>query len=264
MPVDMVPARFFDELGRIKPFQRHGQHDPAIQRAPLPPKQAFLPGLFLFNHAAGYRLPEWEHFMRYYVAAVHKHKSFEKKFSKCFTGEFDAEGKPVPKPGLLWRMSGWYEDSMAHAFLYTVLVLAYEDLDQSAFVLYDARADWKFKADFIITRSTHDAVSGVCVGIQGQNEEDRAKVEAQRDRQERDMKQNTLVSSHWNNQTYQTLASVHVSRVDGTPLVKRGFKLFSVDAMERLMVDVDSALGQPRRAPMAVESMLAYRPAPAP
>jgi hypothetical protein len=248
------PRRFFDELGRIRPFQRHGQHDPAIQKAHLPPKQAFLPGLFLFNHAAGYRLPEWEHFLRYYVAAVQKHKSYEKKFARCFT----AEGEPLP--GMLWRMSGWYEDSMAHAFLYTVLVLAYEDLDQSAFVLYDARADWKFKADFIITRSASEAVTGVRVGIQGQNEEDRAKMEAERDLQERDTKRNTLVSSHWNNETYQTLPSIHVSRVDGAPIIKHGFKLFSVDAMERLMLDVDKALGQPRRSPMTVERMLAYRP----
>jgi hypothetical protein len=257
MPVDMLPARFFDELARIKPFQRHGAHDSTIQKAPLPPKQAFLPGLFLFNHAAGYRLPEWEHFMRYYVAAVRKHKSYASKFALCFTPE------GAPKPGLLWRMSGWYEDSMAHAFLYSVLVLAYEDLDQSAFVLYDARADWKFKADFIITRSGPDRVAGVRVGIQGQNEEDRSKVEAQRDRQERDMKRNTLVSSHWNNQTYQTLPSVHVSRVDGEPITRQGFKLFSVEAMERLLMDVDTALGPPRRRSMPVQSMLAYRPAAA-
>jgi hypothetical protein len=78
------------------------------------------------------------------------------------------------------------------------------------------------------------------------------------------MKRNTLVSSHWNNQTYQTLPSVHVSRVDGERIVKRGFKLFGVDAMERLLTDVDAALGQTRRNAVAVQKMLAYRPAPAP
>lgn len=60
-----------------------------------------------------------------------------------------------------------------------------------------------------------------------------------------------------------TLPSVHISRADATLLVKSGFKPFSVDAMERLLTDVDTALGQPRRSPMAVERMLAYRPAPA-
>lgn len=260
MPVDMVPARFFDELRRIKPFQRYGQPDTAIQRVPLPPKQAFMPGLFLFNHAAGYRLPEWEHFLRYYVSAVHKHKSYEAKFATCFTGEFDREGRPVPKPELLWRMSGWYEDSMAHAFLYSVLVLAYEDLDQSAFVLYDARTDWKFKADFVIIRSGPGTFGGVRVSIEGQNEEDRAKVDAQRDRQERDMKRNTAVSSHWNNRTYEMLATVRVSRSAELPLVRRGFKLFSVEAMERLLKDVDAALGGPRHHAMDLQSMLVYRP----
>ena len=47
----------------------------------------------------------------------------------------------MPKQGLLWPMSGWYEDLIAHAFLYSVLVLAYEDIDRSAFALYDARAE---------------------------------------------------------------------------------------------------------------------------
>jgi hypothetical protein len=74
MPVDAVPARFFDELGRIKPFQRYGSFDPAIQYAPLPPKKGLFPNLFLFNHATA---------------------------------------------GLLWRTSGWHEDSMAHAFPYS-------------------------------------------------------------------------------------------------------------------------------------------------
>ena len=62
MPVDMVPARFFDELDVLEPFERRGKYDATIQRFPLPPKQAFSPGLFLFNHSAGYRLPAWEDF----------------------------------------------------------------------------------------------------------------------------------------------------------------------------------------------------------
>src|ERR1700722_4661790 len=150
MPVDMVPARFFDELDRLEPFERRGLYDAAIQRAELPPKQAFLPGLFLFNHSAGYRLPAWKDFSKYYIAAVKKHKNFA-NFARCFTDKGEA------KPGLLYRMSGWYEDSMAHAFLYAVLVLAYEDTDHIAFVLFDARSDWKFKADFVIVEGVAES-----------------------------------------------------------------------------------------------------------
>ncbi len=118
MPVDMVPARFCDELKALPPFARVGAFDRDVAKAPLPPKQAFLPGLFLFGHARGYRLPTWESFRDYYLRAIRQHKSYAAKFARNF--EMDEE----PKPGLLWRMSGWYEDSIAHAFLYSVLVLA--------------------------------------------------------------------------------------------------------------------------------------------
>jgi len=260
MPIDMIPARFFDELQRIKPFQRHGQLNSVIQKASLPAKQAFLPGLFLFNHAAGYRLPEWEDFKQYYVAAVHKHKNYAEKFAHCFTSALDDRHRPVPKPGLLFRMSGWYEDSMAHAFLYSVLVLAYEDTDHVAFVLYDARADWKFKADFIILQSTGDAMTGLRVSIEGQNEEDRARVELQRDNQERTTKANAAFSSHWANQTYNTLPLVRISRQNGTPITRNGFQLFNIEAMERLLTEVDSKLIQPRIVRMPVNDLLVFRP----
>src|SRR6266536_4222792 len=113
MPIDMVPARFFDELGALPPWRRIGAYDETVMKAPVPPKQAFLPGLFLFGHARGYHLPTWDQFRSYYLKAIDQHKN-KAKFARNFT----AGGQP--KPGFLWRMSGWYEDSMAHAFLYSV------------------------------------------------------------------------------------------------------------------------------------------------
>lgn len=37
--VDMVPARFLEELKRLKPFQRYGKYSPTIQTASLPPSR---------------------------------------------------------------------------------------------------------------------------------------------------------------------------------------------------------------------------------
>jgi hypothetical protein len=248
----MVPARFFDELKRLPPFAREGAFDPKIAKAPLPPKQAFLPGLFLFGHARGYRLPTWESFREYYLRAIRQHKSYASKFAL----NFGANGEP--EPGLLWRMSGWYEDSMAHAFLYSVLVLAYEDLDQSAFILYDARVDWKFKADFIVMRHSGADIKAVRVNIYGQTDDDRAKVEIERDDQERQMKVNTPISAHWRNETYRHLPVANISKATGGVIVRQNFHLFSPEALEQLMNDVDDALARKRKK-IGIHDLLTYR-----
>jgi len=252
LSIDMVPARFFNELKALPPFVRVGTFDRRISKAPLPPKQAFLPGLFLFGHARGYRLPTWESFRDYYLRAIKQHKSYNTKFAQ----NFEANGEP--KQGLLWRMSGWYEDSMAHAFLYSVLVLAYEDIDQSAFVLYDARADWKFKADFIILRHTGSDAKAVRINVYGQTDDERTQVELERDCQERQMKVNTSTSAHWGNETYRTLPVANISKAVGDVIVTQNFRLFSPESMEQLMDDVDAAL-QHKRKKKTIEDLLLYR-----
>ena len=103
-------------------------------------------------------------------------------------------------------------------------------------------------------------MTGLRVSIEGQNEEDRALVELQRDNQERAMKVNATFSSHWANQTYNTLPLVRVSRQDGTPITKNGFRLFNIEAMERLLTEIDSKLIQPRIVRMPVDGLLVFRP----
>jgi len=253
MPIDMVPARFFDELEVLPSFNRVGSYDPVISRVPLPPKQAFLPGLFLFGHARGYHLPTWDSFRRYYLRAISEHKSYKTKFAQ----NFDAAGEP--KPGLLWRMSGWYEDSIAHAFLYSVLVLAYEDIDQSAFILYDARADWKFKADFIALRCTGANAKAVRINVYGQTDEERVQVEKERENQERQTKVNTSTSAHWGNSTYRDLPDVTISKAVGNVMVRQNYRLLSCEAIEQLMDSIDEAFQHSRTKKMTVDKLLSYR-----
>lgn len=251
MPIDMWPARFIEELRAIPAFERVGVYDEEIMSAPAPPKQAFLPGLFLFGHARGYHLPTWDQFRDYYLRALQQHQRYRSKLSLYMTE--DGKGKP----GFLWRMSGWYEDSIAHAFLYSILVLTYEDLDQSAFVLYDARADWKFKADFIIVRCDQ-GTKAARISIYGQSDDSREELEQKRDEQEREMKANTSDSSHWRNQTYHNMHLLKISKT-GNAIVERNFHLFSEEAIERLLTDIDHFLGQQRKKRMSVADMLEYR-----
>ena len=255
MPTDMVPARFYDELNKLQPFCQIGRYDSHIATAPLPPKQALLPGLFLYCHARGYHLPSWEEFRLLYIDAVEQHFNFQTKFSRNF--DIGADGTPTPKPGLLFRMSGWYEDSIAHAFLYSVLVLAYEDIEQSSFVLFDARADWKFKADFVLIQCGIET-KAVRISIAGQNEDNRARVEEDRDRQEREMKTNNSESSQWHNVTYDKLPLVTITKSRGAVITKNNFRLFSPEAMEQLMADIDAKTGHPRLRPVPIGKLLRF------
>jgi hypothetical protein len=251
MPVDMVPARFIEELSALDAFRRYGKYDQRIQETRMPPKQAFLPGMFLYAHAAGYRLPTWESFSRYYVTAALKHKSVD-KWAHCFDGG-------MPRPGLLWRMSGWYADSITHAFLYSVLAVAYEDLSQNCWVLYDARCDWKFKADAVVI-SCMDKIRAARVSLEGKYEIDRHHEEIRRDQNERGTKQNASRSAHWGNETFKNMPLVRTSLEIGKPLILKGFRLLGTEALEKLCADLDVIVG-PRSQPMPVARMLGYRAA---
>jgi hypothetical protein len=261
MPVDMFPSRFFNELNDIPEFAREGSYDEVIMRAALPPKQAFLPGLFLMFHDCYYKLPSFADFRRFYLRALAKNDKFDEKFKVNFVDiepAFDQAGnrRLTPKPGLLWRMTGWYEDSMAHAFLYSVVVLAYEELDQSAFVLFDARSDWKFKADLVVVRVEEGEAKAVRVDISGQSEEHRPEVVKQRNQREKETKANNSVSSNLTNTTFEKMPVVQISRNDGEAIRKRNFKFFSVNALEKLLTDIDRKLQHPRSHPMVVPEML--------
>jgi hypothetical protein len=134
-----------------------------------------------------------------------------------------------------------------------------EDVDQSALVLFDARIDWKMKADLIVLRCDGERTKALRVSIYGQSDEDRATLEHERDEQERHMKANTSDSSHWRNKTHGALPLLKISKTRGDVIMKQNFHLFSLEAMEQLMADIDNILEWPRTKAMPIARMLQYR-----
>ncbi len=80
------------------------------------------------------------------------------------------------------------------------------------------------------------------MNVYGQTDDDRTKVELERGDQEREMKANTATSAHWRNETYRNLPAVNISKTVGKPIRVQNFHLFSIEAIEQLMNDVDIAL----------------------
>jgi hypothetical protein len=125
--------------------------------------------------------------------------------------------------------------------------------------LFDARADWKFKANFIVLRCTGSGSSAVRINVYGRTDDERTQVEQEREGQERQMKANTSTSAHWRNETYHNLPAVNISKAGGNVIVKQNFRLFSPEAMEQLMDDIDNALHQPRTTKMSIDDLLVHR-----
>jgi hypothetical protein len=136
----------------------------------------------------------------------------------------------------------------------------YEDLEKSALVLYDARADWKLKADIILIRAEGKTVKGVRVKITGQDEAEREDVEEQRDERERQTKRNTQESSHRGNRTYDDLLVATISRKCKNPITRNNFRLFSIKAIRELILDIDKKLQCRRKQKVTVNDLLKYFP----
>src|SRR5262245_56206632 len=143
MAVDMFVWRFRQELSRLPKYLPVGRFDPEITLARLPAVRAVFTGGALIMHSAGYRLPAFDDFSRRYLWAIKHHPSFAAKFANYFDGT-------TPKPGLLFRLSRFYESFMTELYLYSVLAEALEDRHKIGLVLYDARVDWKQKTDAIV------------------------------------------------------------------------------------------------------------------
>lgn len=72
------------------------------------------------------------------------------------------------------------------------------------------------------------------------------------------MKVNTSISAHWRNETYRHLPVANISKATGDIIVKQHFHLFSLEALEQLMNDVDDALGRKRKK-IGIHDLLTYR-----
>ncbi len=111
----------------------------------------------------------------------------------------------------------------------------------------------------IVLRCDGERTKALRVSIYGQSDEDRATLEHERDEQERHMKANTSDSSHWRNKTHGALPLLKTSKIRGDVIVKQNFHLFSLEAMEQLMVDIENTLERPRTKAMPIARMLQHR-----
>lgn len=145
MPVDILIRRFMEELHAAipSPFKREGASDSRIQKLPLPPYRHVFHALCLFEHSNGYHLPHYDRFKRSYLMALDNHPRYQREKEKLCPGG-------TPKPGLLYRIGGWYLDGMAHTHLYCTLVQAYEEQRRIGAVMMDARVDAKLKTDIAV------------------------------------------------------------------------------------------------------------------
>lgn len=258
MAVDMFVTRFIAELNVLYPnaaeFVKTGHYDPAIQTASLPAERPLFAGLCLWNHTAGYHLPSFTQFTGSYARALKRHASYENKFRRYF--EVKPNEPDIPRPGLLWRLSQWYDDGMAHEYLGCALAEAYEDREKLAIVTSDPRVDFKLKADFIVIHENKSVVISCAYG----QEQDRAAIERRREAQERDAKQNTAVSSHWGNKTLQAIPKLSVFRSENNCKAYKGFTLFSDESVNDLFCRIDNLLNIKRKQAMRVQEMWQGRP----
>lgn len=129
------------------------------------------------------------------------------------------------------RIWVWYESGMAETYLYSCLVQAVEDEMKEGLVLYDARSDWKHKADLLVLiRNEQIGINAFWGSVNG-----RTGVEGIREEVERERKVNTLNSSHWGNQQREQLHWLSISRSEQDSFKVNGVRLFTIRSINTLL-----------------------------
>jgi hypothetical protein len=177
----------------------------------------------LYGHSTGYRLPSFAAFYSYVRRALTERHPEPAYYKRFFDGEL-AEG-------MRQRVGAWYESGMAETYLYVCLVEAIEDKMKAGVVLYDARADWKLKADVFVLAGGKRALVSAFTGL----EEDRPRVEQRRDAVERLRKRNTSESAHWENAELAAIPQMAINRTTADQQEVNGVRLFSLGAVDRLL-----------------------------
>jgi len=231
MSVDMFELRFRQELEKLPPFVPCDVRSQRVWRMGFPAWHALFSAMCLFGHSTGYRLPSYEDFFHYcHRAYTDKHPSRE-KYIPFFEEDL--------LQGMRQRISAWYEAGMAEAYLYACLAEAIEDKARCGIVLYDPRADWKLKADLIVI--INGRALRVSAFFGDQNE--RAGIEARRDTVERDRKQNTMESAHWNNSELATMPVFEIARTKDQVQVVNGVRIFSLESINLLLDSIFDEAG---------------------
>lgn len=231
MSVDMFEWRFRQELERVERFTPNDARDGRVWGKEFPAWRALFTSLCFYGHSTGYRLFSFEEFFRYCEGAYCKQHSKKERFEVYFAGDLRA--------GMRQRVGAWYESGMAETYLYVCLVEAIEDKLKEGMVLYDARADWKLKADLIVLANGCQMRVSAFTG----EETARPEVEAQRDMVERERKQNTMESAHWGNRELDRMPTLTIARTPEYTQEINGVRVFSLAAIDGLLTEVYDAAG---------------------
>lgn len=246
MPVDMLISRFMKELRLAvpTPFRREGESDAGVRDRQLPPYRHVFHALCLYEHSNGYHLPRYDQFKKSYLRALQNHPRYRQKLEQfCPNG--------APSPGLLHRIGGWYLDGLSHAHLYCALVQAYEEQRRIGAVMMDARVDAKLKTDIAVI--TPSAV--VRVDIQFKKGARQNAILTKRAAAEMSAKANNASSSHLGNPFYEGSKTAVISHADMRTHSTTGVPLFTPQAIDQLIMEIDRHLGVDPEQPISYEAM---------
>jgi hypothetical protein len=231
MPVDMYERRFRQELEKLPPFSNPYPRDVRVWAQDFPAWRAIFTGICLYEHSCGYRLPSQQRYFEACRNAWCKQHPDAARFQPFFKGNL--------LPGMRQRVGVWYESGMAETHLYACLVEAIEDKLKEGVVLYDARADWKLKADLVVSLLGQQIRVNAYFG----DRQGRPAIEARREKLERIRKINTAESAHWGNKELPRMLQIEVARTDADALIINGVRLFPPATVNALLREIYEHVG---------------------
>ncbi len=241
MSVDMYESRFKQELSNLDRFYPNDTRDPRAWKANFPAWRALFTALSLHGHSTGYRLFSFEKFFNLCQKAYTEDHPKKDRYKEYFEDDL--------RDGMRQRVGAWYESGMAETYLYACLVEALEDRAKVGMVLYDPRVDWKLKSDLVVHMNGHTMRVNAYFGPS----ESRPQIERQREKNEREQKRNTAESAHWNNEAFKEMSSFEIQVTADEKQVVNGFRLFSIEAMNRLLKQLYSHAGITRERQVFME-----------
>jgi len=249
LAVDMHEWKFISRLRDTRLAFTHTDIavSPEVRMIEFPAWRALFTSLLLWGHSTGYRLPTFDEFYRrcregYTQATARSDDSHVRRINNLrpwFDGDEERRIEGQYEPQVKERFRGFYESGMAETYLYVCLVDAFEDALNEGVVFYDTRHDWKLKGD--VTAVVREKV--FLVSLFRGAIEDRAAVEAFRDRVERIRKANTMNSAHWNNQELRRWTKLQLGITDANCQIVNGVQLPAHDEIHAVIDAICDTVG---------------------
>jgi hypothetical protein len=237
---DMFPQRFLEEVDKVPAYRRLGEFDPEMWRASAVQGCAIWASLFLKGHADGYRVPTQDEYVASYVDSMRKRRNFADDFAWMFEGE---GGRGDPRPGLLHRMSSFYEEGVAMGMPYACLSAAFEDGPQKdGWVVYDAKADFKCGIDLFVIC----AGRAVWIDARYRGGTPREETVGARKAHETETKWNTA-GPGTDNASRKTTDCFVLERGRDDDMLRNGFRLYGPNAINELTAQLFDYFGVHRR-----------------